>query len=79
MPNNPESVLNIWTIYDHPRDFPNCFVARRHEVRSGESAPTADVAISTDLEALRSEMMNRGLVCIPRQSGDDPMIVESWF
>lgn len=75
---NP-SILNIWTITEKPRDFPNCFVACRHEVSDGGHKPTKDLIVSTDIEALRSELMDRGLICIPRSSGDDPVIVESWI
>lgn len=76
---NDKAILNIWTITEKPRDFPNCFVARRHEVTAGEHHHTKDIIISTDIEALRSALMDKGLVCYPRSSGDDPVIIESWF
>jgi hypothetical protein len=27
--------LFIWTVYDHPRDFPNSYVARKFSTRPG--------------------------------------------
>jgi len=71
--------LAIWTITEKPRDYPNCFVARKHVATAGASRPTPELIISTDLEKLREEMRRRGLVLIPREPGDDPVIVESWL
>lgn len=74
-----DAILSIWTIYDRPRDFPNTFVARRHEAMAGATRPTQDVMICTDLERLRDHLARMGLTMIPREPGDDPMIVESWL
>lgn len=71
--------LSIWTITEKPRDYPDCFVARLHIISAGASSATPEHILSTDLEALRDEMIRRGLVCIPRSSGDDPVIIESWL
>lgn len=67
--------LSLWTIYDHPRDFPNNYVARRFELEQ----PTSDVILSSDLESLRAELMARGLVCLTRNPADDPVILETWL
>jgi hypothetical protein len=73
------SALSIWTIYDHPTDYPHAFVARRHEVQAEGSTPTSDLLMSTDLEAIRTRMRAWGLYCLNRQSGDVPCIIESWL
>ena len=70
--------LNIWTVYDHPRDQPDVFVARRFEIGHEHAGPTGDVLTAPTLEELR-EKLPAGLVCITRQDGDDPAIVESWL
>lgn len=57
--------LGIWTVYDHPRDYPDTYVARLHVVEAGGSRPTDEIIRSTDLEALRAEMLRRGLF-VPR-------------
>ena len=67
--------LSIWTIYDHPLDAPDFYVARRFEY----DQPTADVLISKDIEALRDMMEARGLVKLMRHPSDDPVIMETWL
>jgi hypothetical protein len=74
--------LSIWTIYDHPSDFPHSFVARRFEVgpeRSEHPLATCDIAQSENLDALRHSFGEAGLVCVSRAPEDDPNIVESWL
>lgn len=65
----------MWVVYDHPKDFPHCFVARRW---SGET-PTGDVIVSPDLEQVRWVLEMRGLVCLKRMDDDVPQIVETWL
>jgi len=75
------SLLSIWTVYDHPSDAPDCFIARRWEVRPGHHEPirTEDVLRSQTLEPLRRHFREHGLTCLPRQTGDDVNIMESWL
>lgn len=71
--------LDIWTVYDHPSDYPNSFVARKHTMTQGA---TSDLIIASTLEEVR-EMIQA--VCpyvlslIPRAEADDPVIVECWL
>jgi len=74
-----EDALSIWTIYDHPLDFPNEYVARRFTVGANGSGPTDDILTSTSLDLLRTELAGRGLTVIDRLPGDDPKIVEVWL
>lgn len=67
--------LSIWTIYDHPTDYPEHFVARRFD---GETA-TADTVLAADLEELRTRFEGQGLVCLARFPQDDSVIVETWM
>lgn len=71
--------LSCWTIYERPRDYPNCYVARRFALKEGEPNPTTEHLISHNLEALRGFMQRNGLALIPRSEGDDPVIVETWM
>ncbi|MHC1766127.1 MAG: hypothetical protein AB9869_17805 [Verrucomicrobiia bacterium] len=72
--------LGLWTIYDHPRDYPNCFVCRKHVITpDGQPRPTDEHIVAPDLESLREQMRSRGLCCISRDPGDDPAIVETWI
>lgn len=74
-----DGALAIWTVYDHPKDFPQEFVARRFSVDRHGSRPTDDVLTSTSLDLLRTELAGRGLTVINRMPGDDPKIVEVWL
>jgi hypothetical protein len=70
-----ERDLVIWTIYDHPRDFPNTFVARKF---AGARA-TNDIMVAARLDDIRNMLERMGLVCLGRQPDDDPKIVEMWL
>lgn len=80
--------LTMWTIYDHPLDFPRVFVVRRvfclpwrdgMPGRDGAGV-TFDVVprIASSLAEARA-LVPEGLFRQPRHEGDDPFIVESWF
>jgi hypothetical protein len=71
--------LSMWTVYDHPTDFPDTFVARRFEIRGGdEPFATSDVMVAMDLEVVRLWLQENGWVCLGRYENDDPLIVETW-
>jgi hypothetical protein len=68
--------LSIWTVYDHPRDYPHCYVARQFR---GEQ-PTNSILISADLEVLREVLLvDMGLTRLERDVSDDPVILETWL
>jgi hypothetical protein len=71
--------VSLWTVYDHPRDYPDVWVARRSEVGVGAAPrPTSDMFTAETLDELRA-LLPRGLVCLARSPGDDPVIVEVWL
>ncbi|MGX9432181.1 hypothetical protein [Bradyrhizobium sp. LeoA1S1] len=76
--------LPMWTIYDRPAEFPDCYVARMFEVFGGSEAPQPStvmlrtVAPNEGLKMLRDAFEAAGLHCMPRSSGDQPQLVESW-
>lgn len=70
-------VLSIWTVYQHPKDYPAQFVARRFEATNPLTV-TTDFLQADDLNGLR-EQLPAGLYRLPRESGDDPVIVETWL
>jgi hypothetical protein len=70
--------LNIWTVYDHPKDFPDGFVARRFECLGPAPVATNDV-VQGDLPAIRDAFSRCGLTRLLRNDGDEPQIVESWI
>ncbi len=66
----------IWTIYDHPRDFPGAIVVR---CWFGE-VPHPDVFLTQRLDAARQYCLEQGAgFCLLRNEGDDPFILESWI
>lgn len=71
--------LPLWVIYNHPTDFPDQYVARKHVASSTGVQPTDLVLTSTDLDELRTTLRNQGLIQVPRSDTDDPVIVETWL
>ena len=78
MAEQADAVLSIWTVYDHPTDFPNEFVARRWEVHD-KPVPTDDIITSNDVNLIRASLASRGLTCLAPSKDDDPNIVETWL
>jgi len=74
--------LDLWTLYDRPRDFPRHIVARRHRVERGRRDPVpAPVACLYDsVEEARWDMEQLGLGGpLPRDADDEPQIIETWL
>lgn len=69
--------LLIWTIYDHPADYPEWFVARPHIIRPKTAGPMPMHLMAKELERLRL-ILPDGLVRMERQPNDDPCILEVW-
>jgi len=67
--------LTIWTVYDHPSDFPDYFVARKFDM----NIPTQDYIADKSLTIIRDWLQGQGLTFLPRQEDDDPNIIEIWF
>lgn len=73
------TTLNLWTVYEKPRDYPEGYVARRSEIRPyGDVVQTSEVLKGSSLEAVRAQLPP-GLYRLPRRSEDDPVIVEVWL
>jgi hypothetical protein len=70
--------LWVWTVHEHPEDFPMRWLARRwaagHAIRD-----TSGVLMAGDLTVLRAMLAELGLTKLPRLPTDDPMIVETWM
>ena len=71
----PESEpLRMWVVYDHPLDFPDCFVAREWIALSFPIA-TDNVLTAPTLDALRALIPPAADRWIPRDQFDDPRIL----
>ena len=77
---DPQDALTMWTIHDRPNDFPDFWVVKRCFIVRGYTDPVMDVVprLAVSLAEARS-FVPWGLFCQPRQEGDDPFIVETWF
>lgn len=72
--------LSMWTVYDHPRDWPDWYVARKSEVnKDGITSINEHVIMERDLDRLRKTLAGFGLACISRSHEDDPVILEVWL
>lgn len=74
-----KDVLPIWTIFAHPLDYPDGYVARQFLATKTGPQPTTNEIYETNLSALRGVMARHGLYCLGRERGDEPQIVESWI
>ncbi len=66
--------LKIFTIYDHPKDYPTKFVVRLFIA----DQPTEITFTADSLNQARL-YIPKGLVKFDRHHTDDPVIVESWL
>lgn len=66
--------LFIWTIYKHPTDYPDKFVARCFNY----DRPTTAFYVADTLEEIR-RLIPQGLFRLDRDERDDPVIVECWL
>ena len=74
------TTLAIWTVYKNPTDYPGKFVARRFDIDADGPKPSASVIIAPNLKTLRSILaFEMHLICMPRNEGDEPQIVETWL
>lgn len=72
------SALMMYTIFDHPDDFPDHFVVRHFQVAGGEPQPLG-FQLAHSLEEARAMVPARADYCLGRDPSDHPNIVETWF
>lgn len=70
--------LEMWVVYNRPRDYPDRIVVRRWVVGPGMMAPTPDVTLYDSVEAARAAMPP-DRVRLSRFFEDDPRIAEVWL
>jgi hypothetical protein len=70
----------MWTVYDHPKDYPHCFVARRFDVDATGAHASDSIIIAPTLEVLRDVLaFEMNLTPLARSPEDDAKIVETWL
>lgn len=69
----------IYTVYDHPTDYPDEFVIRRFKIEDRSVAVESNLfARGRTLEEVRAQLPSN-LVNLRRTAGDDEKIVEVWL
>lgn len=76
-----DEALTMWTVYDHPLDAPDVFIAREWLIPpgGGEAVPGQRTLRAQTIDDIREQLADWGLVRLMRSPGDDPRIVESWL
>ncbi len=69
--------LTMWTIYERPLDFPNCYVVRRWTVEEGKTV-AHECLLADSLEKAR-KLVPPHSTRMDRFPEDDPVIVETWI
>jgi hypothetical protein len=57
IPRPEDARLQLWTVYDHPTDYPTNYVARLSIVGAAGTGPTEHLLVSTDLLAIRAQLL----------------------
>ena len=71
--------LTIWVIYDHPKDYPESFVARKFVYIDNELKPTSKTLKDVDIDNIRKKLRGKSFTPLPRLKNDDQKIVETWI
>lgn len=76
-----EMIMPMITVYDHPKDYPDTYVARIWEIgKAGKNGPTNIAVTRSSLQELRDDIVKNGFVVgFARDVQDDFHIVESWI
>lgn len=76
----PGPYLRMYTIYDHPTDYPNHFVVRGITIREGHIIHDhIATAIVDTLREARAAIPMQYSARISRSPEDEPQIVETWL
>jgi hypothetical protein len=83
-PATRDVVMTQWTVYYNPSDYPGLYVVRPWDIVQGEPEPVPRLSehwVCGSLEEARAIILHGdpSLYCLPRQPGDDPVIVEVWL
>ena len=67
--------LPMWTLYDHPNDFPKAYVVRLFDGATGK--PTATIMLFDTIREAWNKFGHAAFIA--RDDNDDPKIVGSWM
>lgn len=72
-------VLDLYTVYTSPNDYPDKIVVRSFRIGPGVVKACEEASVFDTLEQARTELAALGLYRIDRQPDDDPAITEVWL
>ena len=77
----PVAPLVMWTVYKHPKDYPDEYVARKFVITEDFYEPSNESISSRSLRDVRNVLRSlyRGLIQLKRSPDDEPHIVEVWL
>lgn len=70
--------MKNYVIYQYPKDYPNDYVMRVHEVTSTGSTSIKEVVVSPSLKIVRQSIPSE-CICVVRSPDDDVAILEVWL
>lgn len=72
--------LPIYTIYDHPSDYPEHFVVRKCTVTDGAVIMDEKLHLqSNSIEMIHRILQSEGLIFMPRSKNDDAVIIGNYI
>ena len=71
--------LKIYTVYDHPDDYPDGFVLVMYVIKGDGEKYRTPLLYHDNYEDIKEEMEMRGLMRLDRDPDDDPSIKETWI
>ena len=73
--------LSIYTVYDHPLDYPNSYVVKKWICNVNPPVQDSNfLIIGEDLDRIREMLvMEMGLTVLPREINDDLVILENYI
>ena len=77
----PVTPLVMWTVYEHPNDYPGEYVARKFVITEDFYGPSNELISSRSLRDVRNLLRSlySGLIQLKRPPDDEPHVVEVWL
>jgi|HubBroStandDraft_6_1064221.scaffolds.fasta_scaffold3971273_2 hypothetical protein len=72
------ATLEMYVVYERPRDYPDKFVVRRWGCRAEGAVPEDWFVLGTTLDEVRAAIP-RHCVRLERDPRDEPQIIEVWI
>ncbi len=83
MGNDP--ILEMFTLYEKPRDFPNDYIVRKWEIFAGKDPKPCQIVSKFEANdrdstiAYVNRLFENHKVLLPRSESDDAIVVGTWI